>query len=363
MMQNAIVALRSMSDTPAASLVELVDSVEVFVYGLTPEGRIMFANQRGVEISRLPRDAVVGADWRSLFSSHEQAEQLASLWAAVTPGCRSQPFEALCPTGRRLRWHFTRWHLRGEPGICAVGTDVTDERDERSRSKASEWVTTLANLGSGLAHELRNPLNGANLQLMLLSKKLAKLGELGVELAAQVDAATFEIRRTAAFLDDFLAFACPRTHSPQRVELGSVIDRAIERVLPRATENGVRICVAPIPPTVVEICTARIEDAIHNLAANAIDASRDGQEPAVSVRSQVAGDVVVIEIEDNGPGVAPDAPVFEPFYTTKPNGTGLGLAIVNCAALEHGGTVEFKRQGNATVFSLKLPLTAGILKG
>src|SRR5512139_2417349 len=140
----------SMTDVSATALAELVDSVEPLVCGLACDGRIVLANRRALQITRLAREAVIGNDWRLLFASRARHEQLASLWAATTPGRRSPPFEALSRTGKRLRWQFSYWARDAEPGLCAVGTDVTDERDAQARSKSSDRVSAFANLGAGL---------------------------------------------------------------------------------------------------------------------------------------------------------------------------------------------------------------------
>ena len=67
-------------------------------------------------------------------------------------------------------------------------------------------------------------------------------------------------------------------------------------------------------------------------------------------------------MEDDGPGLAsPDAPIFDAFYTTRPQGTGLGLAIVHRAVSDHGGTIEVESRPGRTVFRVRLPLTGDAL--
>ena len=67
----------------------------------------------------------------------------------------------------------------------------------------------------------------------------------------------------------------------------------------------------------------------------------------------------VIEIEDQGPGLPdPHAPVFDAFYTTKPDGTGLGLAIVHRIVTDHGGAVAVESRPGRTLFRVTLPLAA-----
>ena len=63
--------------------------------------------------------------------------------------------------------------------------------------------------------------------------------------------------------------------------------------------------------------------------------------------------------EDNGPGLSePTAPIFDPFFSTKPRGTGLGLSIVHRIVSDHGGTITFESRPGHTVFRVMLPIQA-----
>ena len=104
----------------------------------------------------------------------------------------------------------------------------------------------------------------------------------------------------------------------------------------------------------------RIERALVEALANAIDAARAAQRPEVTIRWSTESNSLVVEIEDHGPGLpSGNPPVFDPFYTTKPAGTGLGLAIVDRIVVDHGGTAELTRAGDTTVFRMRLPIVLG----
>lgn len=64
----------------------------------------------------------------------------------------------------------------------------------------------------------------------------------------------------------------------------------------------------------------------------------------------------ILEVEDDGPGLSePTAPIFDPFFSTKPRGTGLGLSIVHRIVSDHGGTIAFESRPGRTVFRVSLP--------
>ncbi len=347
-----------MFDNPQ-NLVEIVDAMGLLLFGLDSEGRIVAANRHCEAFTGIRRSELVGRCWRELFVDEGRRAQVAALWAELSHAeVASQSFEGLFGSGRRLRWTFTRWKLAGG-GVCAVGQDVTEEHAGRARLRASDRISALANLGAGFAHELRNPLNSASLQITLLARKLAKVAG-GDALNVHAAEASKEIHRAAALLDDFFAYARPHPLDVRPVEIQSVVRGAVERAAPRAAEAGVVIALVQGPKVVAELDAVRVEGALYNLLANAIDASAGASSPAVAARWITDASSAAIEIEDNGPGLpSPTAPIFDPFFTTKPFGTGLGLAIVERVAIDHGGAVEVTRVDGHTIFRLRLPILHG----
>ena len=213
------------------------------VCGLGNDGRIRDANDRCRQI--LGGD-VIGRDWRDLFAASRQ-DAVAALWRAVTPEHVSGEFECLSPNGRRLRWHFS--HMPPD-GLWAIGIDVTEERAAQARRRDHERATALANLGAGLAHELRNPLNGAVLQLALAQRRLARAEQ---PVPGEIAAAARELHRAAALLEDFLVFARPQPTTHERAEISAIVGAALATVSERAADAGVRIITNAGPQVIAEL--------------------------------------------------------------------------------------------------------------
>ena len=98
---------------------------------------------------------------------------------------------------------------------------------------------------------------------------------------------------------------------------------------------------------------------IDNLVRNALQALRDGSGGTVTVRTAREGGDALIEVADDGPGIAAEnlSQVFDPYFTTKTDGTGLGLPIVKKIVLEHNGEVSARSEpGNGAQLSIRLPL-------
>ncbi len=94
----------------------------------------------------------------------------------------------------------------------------------------------------------------------------------------------------------------------------------------------------------------------HALFENAVNAAAP-RAPAITTRARAAGDRVVVEVSDDGPGVAPEvAPrIFEPLVTSRRGGTGLGLALAARIARAHGGTIELVGAAGGATFRVALP--------
>ncbi len=343
----------------AHTLVEIVDAIGLLLFGLDADGRIMAASQHCEVFTGIPRAELVGRSWCDLFADDARRCHIEAIWRQVADGTASTHYESLYRNGRRLRWTFTRLATPDGARLCAVGQDVTDEHDGRARVRSVDRISALANLSAGFAHELRNPLNSASLQIALLARKLAKLAG-GDALGEHAIEATREIGRAAALLDDFIAYARPQPLQVKAVRVAEVVQGAVDRAASRASEAGVAIDLNSGPDIIVEVDAERVEGALYNLITNAIEATTGGTAPAVVARWVAHVNSVAIEVEDNGPGLAmPNAPIFDPFFTTKPDGTGLGLAIVERVAIDHGGAVDVRRVDGHTVFRIRLPILHG----
>ncbi len=111
-----------------------------------------------------------------MFARAGREQHVRSLWSQTREDAPAGPYEALCRNGRNLRWQFSR-HARGGPplvSLWAVGVDITEEREALVRARELERIVALGNLVSELTHELRNPINGALLQLTVADRALAR---------------------------------------------------------------------------------------------------------------------------------------------------------------------------------------------
>jgi signal transduction histidine kinase len=232
--------------------------------------------------------------------------------------------------------------------------ELERERESAERTRQAEKLTALGTLTAGLAHEIRNPLNAAHLQLTVAIRRLA---EAVPEVPAARQALALvdgELQRLAALLDDFLAFATPQPLHRETSDLRAIAEQAIAAEAGCAATTGNALELVPGAPVLASVDPAKLRAAVRNLIRNGIEASGSGGH--VRVRLTAAPDHVLVEVEDDGPGLpAAQQRVFEPFFTTKNMGTGLGLSIVHRVATDHDGQVWPSRRDGHTVFTIRLP--------
>jgi signal transduction histidine kinase len=284
------------------------------------------------------------------------------------PRAHSDVETAFVATGgdhtRRIRWHLGGTvDLEAGALVYGIGIDVTERRALEKRAADAEALSAMGTLALNLAHEIRNPLNAAKLQLHLLGKKIDKqVGEEETRAAMhrRVEIVGDEIARLNRLLTEFLELARPRGIAREPVHMGELVDSVLSLERESAEARGVRV-VRDVAHGAVAIGDAeKLRQVVLNLVVNALEAMKDGG--VLTVRAAVAkegeGERIVFSIEDTGPGIPAEvrAQVFDPFFTTKEAGTGLGLSIVRKIVDQHAGDVRLESEvGKGTTVRVWIP--------
>jgi len=221
----------------------------------------------------------------------------------------------------------------------------------------SEKLASLGQLAAGIAHEIRNPLGIISGSAETLLKQ--KDPETQREMTQYI---MEESERINAMISNFLHFARPKEPKLRDHDLVSLVSRTLQLITPEAKSRNVEI-VPKIPdePLVVRIDPEQIQQALMNIAINALEAMPEGGLWSVSL-SRNGEDRVMIRLSDTGPGISEDvlSRIFNPFFTTKDKGTGLGLSIAHTIVENHGGTIAVNtRPEKGTTFVINLPYASG----
>jgi C4-dicarboxylate-specific signal transduction histidine kinase len=221
-------------------------------------------------------------------------------------------------------------------------------------------ISALAEMASGIAHELNQPL-GAIATFSQAGDRLLNRPEplvaQALEVFRQINAAALGagegIRRIRRLFDHQGA-----NHTPSRMSTLIEELRPLFAVLATHIHADLTIEVDPAMPELM-VDRLRIQHVLFALVQNAFDASAQGSgAPRVKVETHADRYAVETSVTDSGPGVtaAVDEQLFRPFFTTKAQGTGLGLASARAIIEAHGGTIGFENMGTGgSRFWFRLP--------
>jgi two-component system NtrC family sensor kinase len=226
----------------------------------------------------------------------------------------------------------------------------------------SEKLSAVGQFVAGVAHELNNPLTA----VVGYSELLQSMSS-DAKMRENLDRISKSAHRCHKIVHSLLSFA--RQHAPERklVQLHAIVEEVLEIMAYDLRTSNVQIVreFAPsLPPIMAD--GHQLQQVFVNILGNARQAiepvQRDGR---IVVRTRRVGESVVIEFQDNGPGIKPEhlARIFDPFFTTKPVGKGTGLGLSLCYGLiqEHGGTITARSErGEGATFAIELPVAAGV---
>jgi len=237
---------------------------------------------------------------------------------------------------------------------------IRKNRALEQERQAANRRAQVAMLGSGLAHEIRNPLNAMNLNLEMLEEELQALPgiESGDDPMQLLGSIKGEIKRLEHLVNSFLVYSRPSALRFEVRDLNGILNE-IARFLQadfRQSTIGLVLDLEPLLPT-VEVDETQIKQALMNLLVNARQVLGPGGSVTLRSRAGASGDVVV-EVQDDGPGIAAGVRdrIFDVFYSNRGGGTGLGLPIALQIVKGHGGAIEVETmEGNGTTFRIRLP--------
>jgi PAS domain S-box-containing protein len=345
---------------------DVVDSTGVLVFALDRDARAVIANRRACETVGTTAEELASCDFYARCIGTEARALARKRVEAARDAKGPIEFDAvlLGRTGpRSVRWHATAAGSAARANDAIVyltGVDVTERLELERRAAESEALAHMGTLAAGLAHEIRNPLNAAGLQLHLLGRGVDRLPdeEDRAPLKARVEIVASELKRLEHLLGDFLELARPRPISRESVDMCALLERVLALHEPAAQARGITVQRA-LRPALARGDSERLEQVFHNLIVNAIEASSTGGVVTVWLEIEAGSQpAVVASVQDRGRGIPAStlARVYEPFFTTKPAGTGLGLTIVRQIVQRHGGAVLIDSiEGQGTRVSIRLP--------
>ncbi len=231
-------------------------------------------------------------------------------------------------------------------------------KEMEDRIHLAERLSSLGHLASGVAHEIRNPLNAIGMGLQRLKREFSPHEESKQEeYRSFTDLILNEIRRVNGIIEQFLSLSRPFRLDLRPTSLQELVGNLTVLFQEEASSKHIvlRTEIDPGLP-LIAVDPERLKEALINILKNGMEAMEEGGALSVSTRS--FKDRVEVVISDSGSGIPPDQmeKIFNYYYTTKEKGSGLGLPIAHRIIEAHGGQLRIETQPEAgTKVTVTLP--------
>ncbi|MBN2433085.1 MAG: hypothetical protein JXQ27_16560 [Acidobacteria bacterium] len=300
---------------------------------LRTDGFVAGMNQRARNWFRLREDEAMDADLRrelaaaGIHPSTAEEDSGYLPWRDKILLCRKQLLPA-SPAESSRDWLF-------------LFLDVTTQRQTEQKLRREERLAALGRLISGVAHEIRNPLNALALSVQNMQRHLRTATDPRTLNSIRI--VEEEIRRLDRLVEDFLSYARPVAPDSALLSLKSLVDSVCDLFAAEADEKQISLQVTPAAdsawPT-VQADEERLRQVLINIIRNSFDALGNGG--TIHIELSVTADHYRLNLRDSGPGFSHHAlrHATEPFFTTKEKGTGLGLSLSEDILQRHGWTLE-----------------------
>ncbi|HOT96455.1 MAG TPA: response regulator [bacterium] len=339
-------------------LISLFDGITDPISVQDRDHNLIMGNKRYLEITAGNTPGLVGCKChKALFGSDFPCSNCPAFETYRTGESR---FIEIIHEGRTYDlWTFPMAGLDGRPEfLVEYAKDVTEQKEIEKQLIKSEKLASIGLLSSGIAHELRNPLNIIETARYSIEDLL---NHAQPEIDRKLDIIKKNVRRASVIIENLLQFSRHSEYERERVDVEKLVDTTLSLVEKETAVRDIHLQKAYAGVPKVYFSLDSLKQVFLNIIYNAIQAMPNGGVLRIVTSASSDGGWVDIEFTDNGVGISSEnlSHIFTPFFSTKRDsgGTGLGLYLSYTIIKREGGDILARsREGSGTTFTVKLPV-------
>ncbi len=338
------------------NLDQLMSTLQDGLILFTRDARIVLVSASAERFIGRPRGEMLGRMVEEVFNDSSLLGRIVLDAFALRQEVPAREIEM--EQGRRVQLALDFISERGVPiGALLTVRDAESVRRIENEIELSRRLAAIGRLTSGVAHEVKNPINAIVIHLEILRERLLQIDP---ETRRHMDIINSEIHRLDRVVKTLVDFSRPVELKLCSLDIRSLASEVIALASPEARSHKVEVIQdmgeLPLP---VRVDTDLMKQAVLNVVINAVQAMPDGG--TLSIRAFSASQAAVLEVHDTGPGISPEIrdKIFHLYFTTKKSGSGIGLALTYRAMQLHNGALDLDSEaGKGTTFRFMLPLAA-----
>jgi len=284
------------------------------------------------------------------------SDQLFSSYKQSVIDEKQNSFEFSTQTGNDTKYFsVTVSHGAEENESTLVIKDLTEQRRLEEQKKRNEKLSAMGELASGVAHEIRNPINAIGMIAHRLSREFAPNDD-SAEFASITGVLKSEVERINKIITQFLSYAKPLELQKKKNVMTDFFNELYLLFKEEAEQKNITFTVQAKEKSTVVFDPELMKQVLMNLLQNAFDATPNNG--TISLATEVIGNSFSINISDSGRGISEQnlSKIFNLYFTTRKDGNGLGLSIAQKIVNQHNGTIYVTSKVNeGTTFTITIP--------
>jgi PAS domain S-box-containing protein len=356
----------------APNVQTILDALPYYVILVDSAHTVLMANKAVKESLGLPPEALLGSYCPKLIHNRDDAYPGCPLEIACAKGCSAE-CELLDEERGRIMfsgvYETPLYTSAGRRVYLHTARDITDQRQaEEARlsmeriALTRERMARVGEIASGVAHLVRNPLQGVMNALDILDETAGDKRESSWN--EPIAMMREGLARISKVTERLLTLTRDVPFRPRETDVFGCLDEVRSMLGHASAENMVSVALEAPADCPARLDPDRFIEAVTNVVGNAIDASPSGGSVTIRARLLPRPDAgLEVVVVDSGVGMTNEvqARIFDPFFSTKPigKGSGLGLAITKRILEEHGGSIAVASEpGRGTMVTLLFPQTS-----